>query len=263
MLPETEPILIDIPKKFMDIEIYPFHDLHYGNKCFDEARWKALKKDILSEPNRYVIWIGDLMENAIPGSKSSMFDQIHSPQEQKDFVTQQFCDLADRTLAINDGNHESNRSTKVAGLYPLYDSACIAGIQDKYRSAYAVVDIGMSTGRNNKKENTHYIIFSTHKAKTLKSFASCDALDGFDIFLYGHDHDSVDHPRGKLVYNAARRIVSCKSMEMINCGSFLTYSGGYAPMNGFRPPANKFYKIILHSSNTREKNIETVGFYPR
>ena len=264
MLPETEPILIDIPNKYREIEIYPVHDLHYGNKCFDEKRWEAVKKDILAEPNRFVIWIGDLMENAVPGSKSSMFDQVHSPLEQREFVTQQFRDLADRTIAINDGNHESNRSTRVAGLYPLYDSACIAGIEDKYRSAYSVIDIGMHTrSSRSKKENIHYIIYSTHKAKTLKSFAACDALDGFDVFLYGHDHESVDHPRSKLVYDSRRKLISFKPIEMINCGSFLIYSGGYAPREGWRSAANKFYKIILYSDYTREKRIETLGFYPR
>ena len=64
MFPETKPILFKTPGKFNSIEIYSIHDLHYGNECFDLQRWNALKKEILEQPNRYVIWVGDLFENA-------------------------------------------------------------------------------------------------------------------------------------------------------------------------------------------------------
>ena len=261
MFPETKPIIFRAPANQNKIEIYPIHDLHYGNECFNLQRWNALKSEILAEPNRYVIWIGDLMENAVPGSKSDVFTQTHTPLEQREFVAEQFKELSDRTISINDGNHEYNRSTRNAGLYPLYDCACIAGIEDKYRSAYSVIDIavGNDDGQGHRKP-MHYVIFSTHKAKTLKSFASCDTLDGFDIFLYGHDHDSIDHPRGKLVYSLTKKTVLFKSIDMINCGSFLEYSGGYSPRSGWRPGSNKFYKIVLCDGT---KDIVTVGYYPR
>lgn len=260
MFPETKPILFRAPASFHSIEIYPIHDMHYGNECFNLQRWNALKKEILEQPNRYVVWIGDLMENAIPGSKSDVFSQMYTPLEQREFVAEQFKDLADRTISINDGNHEYSRSTRAAGLYPLYDCACIAGIEDKYRSAYSVIDV--SVGNKDQfrhRRPTHYILFTTHHAKALKSFASCDALDGFDIFLYGHDHDSIDHPRGKLIYDQQTKTVQFRPIEMINCGSFLNYSGGYSPRSGFRPSANKFYKLILSDGG---KDIVTVGSHP-
>ena len=90
MLPETQPILFNCPKEFDEIEIFPVHDLHYGSDCFNERKWNALRDLILSEPNRYVVWVGDLMENAIPNSKSSVFGQTCSPQAQKDYVTELF-----------------------------------------------------------------------------------------------------------------------------------------------------------------------------
>lgn len=262
MFPETKPILFKTPGKFESIEIYPIHDLHYGNECFDLQRWNALKKEILDGPNRYVIWVGDLMENAVPGSKGDVLSQLYSPQDQKEFITQQFCDLADRTISITDGNHEYNRTTKNVGLHPLYDCACVAKIEDRYRSAYAVIDISVGNKyRYNKNKPAHYVVFATHRAKVLKSFASCDQLDGFDVFLYGHDHESIDHPRGKLVYNVVSKTVDFRPIEMVNCGSFLKWTGGYAPRGSFRPGANKFFKLILSAGP--EKDIRTLGFYPK
>ena len=115
--------------------------------------------------------------------------------------------------------------------------------------------------RCNKNKPAHYVVFATHRAKVLKSFASCDQLDGFDVFLYGHDHDSIDHPRGKLVYNVVSKTIDFRPIEMLNCGSFLKWTGGYAPRGSFRPGANKFFKLILSAGP--EKDIRTLGFYPK
>lgn len=259
MFPETKPILFNCPTEYETVELFPVHDLHYGNECFNRRKWAALHDLILSKPNRYIVWVGDLMENAIPNSKSDTLTQTCSPQQQKEYITGLFREFKGRTIAIVDGNHELNRSTRKAGLYPLYDCAAIAGIEDKYRTAYAVADIGVGTNAHSMKgRQLHYVVFATHKAKQLKSFGSADALEGFDIFLYGHDHDPNDPARGKLVYNQTNHAVVFKSVECVNCGSFLTY-GGYGAQSGYRPKSDKLYKIVLHGG--REKQIETIGFH--
>ncbi len=259
MYAETKPIIFKCPSEYKAVEIYSIHDLHYGNECFDAHKWNVLRDYILSEPNRYVVWVGDLMENALPGSKSNPLTQLYSPFEQREFVVEQFKAFKDRTVAIVDGNHEYNRSSRFAGLYPLYDAACIAGIEDKYRSAYSVMDIAVGSGADGHKERAfRYIGFAVHKAKDLKSFGTVDFLDGFDFMLYGHDHEPKEHARSKLVYNQLKRTVSFKSVESVNCGSFLSY-GGYGAHGGYRPQSDKMYKLILYGDAQR---IDTVGFYP-
>lgn len=256
MIPESIPIVIDKPE-FDSVEIYPIHDLHYGNECFDSHKWNSLAEQILSAPNRFVVFVGDLMENAIPNSKSDMFTQTSTPREQMDFVTSVFRQFKDRTLAIIDGNHEFNRSTRMAGLYPLYNSACIAGVDEMYRSAYAVIDFGFG---NINERRSRAVGFICHRAKDLKTFASVDAIEGFDFMFCGHDHDPKDHARAHLQYDRQRREISLKSVEQVNSGSFLTF-GGYGARNGYRPQSDKMYKLVLYARPHRQKAIETVGFY--
>ena len=55
--------------------------------------------------------------------------------------------------------------------------------------------------------------------------------------------------------------VDFRPIEMVNCGSFLKWTGGYAPRGSFRPGANKFFKLILSAGP--EKDIRTLGFYPK
>ena len=256
MKPETIPIIIDRPD-LNEVEIYPIHDLHYGNECFDAHRWNELSTMILSKPNRFVCFVGDLMENAVPNSKSDMFAQTATPHEQQAFVESVFKQFADRTLAIVDGNHEFNRSTRNCGLFPLYSAACVARVDEKYRSAYAILDIGFG---NVGQVESRAVGLITHRAKNLKNFGAVDATEGFDFMFFGHDHEPEDHSRGHLCYDRRRHELTVRSIEQINSGSLLTY-GGYGARAGYRPKSEKMYKLVLRNTGHRQKQIESVGFY--
>ena len=256
---DLKPILIACPMDMPEVVIYVVHDLHYGNHMFQLDKWKKLKAEILSKPNHFVIFVGDLMEMAVPGSKSDMFSQTVPPEAQKEWISYELGELKDRTLAVVSGNHEHNRATKLCGLYPLYDACCWAHIQDKYRENFAVIDIGVGDRKSNGKQ-FHYVGFATHKAKELKNWSTADTLEGFDFLVYGHDHDPKEHARAHLVYDGKNKMVTTKTIETVNAGSFLSY-GGYAARAAYRPPADKLYKLILCPENKYRKKIETIGFY--
>ena len=55
MYSDNKPIVFDAPAEFKEIDIYPTHDLHYGNEQFDLNKWKKLKAEILEKPNRYCV----------------------------------------------------------------------------------------------------------------------------------------------------------------------------------------------------------------
>lgn len=257
MLSDYTPILFNTPKEFSYIELYALHDLHMGSAQFNKEKWGAVKQEILDAPNRYCIFVGDAMENATPGSKSDVFTQTSTPQEQREWFAEQLCDLSDRTIAVVDGNHERNRSYKLAGLYPLYDACIIAGIKDRYRPHFAFIDIGVGTRAKDPNAQTHYVGYLVHKAKDTKAYSTADFVDGVDFTVWGHDHSPKDQPRAKLVYNPILKNITLKSTETVNAGSFLDY-GGYAVDNGYRPNSDKLYKLVLVGA---EKKIQTVGFY--
>lgn len=255
--PESKGIVFDA-KEFDMAEIFPVHDAHYGNPCFDERRFRRLINYIKAEPYRLVCFLGDLMENAVPGSKSDPLTQVHTPLEQREWVAELFLELKDHVICVTDGNHEWNRSTKMAGLYPLYDACCIAGIPERYRNAYAAVNVHVGHNANSEKGRSHkYVGFVTHKAKVLKNFASCDELDGFDFMLYGHDHEALDHPRAKLAYDRTHNIVQRVPIEMVNGGAFLDF-GDYGARDGCRAKSAKMYKLVLDG---KAHTIITQGFY--
>lgn len=260
MQADTKPIIFNAPMEFDEIEIYPIHDLHYGNAQFNMSKWKKLKAEILNQPNRYCVMVGDLMEMAVPGSKSDVFSQTVPPEAQKEWVSYEMGELAERIIAVVSGNHEHNRATKLCGLHPLYDACCWARIQDRYRENFAVADIGVGSYRHTTHRQNRYAAFLTHKAKEMKNWSTADTLEGFDFMVYGHDHDPKEHSRSHLVYDYINKTVRTKRIETVNAGSFLEY-GGYAAREAYRPPSDKLYKIVLCPVRSNEKAIRTVGFY--
>ena len=251
------PILINLPSSKEYVDIYFVHDLHYGSELFNEKKWKAVKEMILHDENAVVCFVGDMMENAIPNSKSDVFTQTHSPSEQKEWVTGQLIELSSKTIAVVAGNHESNRTTKVSGLYPLYDCCLLAGIGEKYRDTIAFVDIGLGKSHGRTIRKTHYFGQLQHRARDVKAYHTSDYTDGIDFFVSGHDHEAKDRPRAKLVFNKHNKVVTKQNIECLNCGSFCAF-GGYGARNAYRPQSDKMYKLRLFGN---EKRMETTGFY--
>ena len=257
-LPDNIPICVKLPKDLQSANIYFINDLHYGDSGFNENKWNALTKKIDNEENSYICWIGDLMQNAIPTSKSSVFEQNKTPTEQKEYITHLFDKYRDKTLAVVSGNHEHNRSTKVAGLYPLYDCCLLAGIGEKYRDTIAFLDIAI--GQHYKNPNTHQVHYYgqiQHNAKDLKTYCSADYTDGIDFMAYAHNHHPKDDPRAKYVFDKQKKLIYKQSVEVINTGSFCG-DYNYATKSASRPQSDKIYLLTIFSG---KKQMQTTGFH--
>lgn len=257
-LPDEKPIICNLPKDLDYADIYFLHDIHFGSELFDERKWKALKSQIQGDDRAYVCWIGDLMENAIPNSKSDTFSQKYSPAQQKEWAAQELFELRKKTLSVVPGNHEHNRTTKTCGLYPIYDICMLAGISDKYRDIVAYLDIGVGTRKDAKNKQVHYFGQTQHAAKDLQNYGTSDYTDGIDFFAFGHDHSPKDRPRAKMVFDHHNKVIYKKNIENLNSGSFCKF-GGYGARAPYRPQSDKMYKLRIFGG---EKKMESTGFYP-
>lgn len=250
------PIICNLTKDAEYADIFFLHDIHFGSELFDEQKWKALKKKIQENDLACVCWIGDIMENAIPNSKSNMFTQKYSPAEQKEWAAQELFDLRNKTIAVVAGNHENNRTTKTSGLYPLYDICMLAGVDKKYRDTTAYIDIGVGRAKNKNKQ-VHYFGQIQHVSRENSNCGYSDYTDGIDFFAFGHDHKPIDRPRAKMVFDHHNKIIYKRNVENINCGSFCKF-GGYGAKSAYRPQSDKMYTLRIFGG---EKKMETTGFY--
>lgn len=250
------PILISLPKELEKVEILIAADIHTGSAEFDEKKWGQFE-ELLKQPDKYVIFAGDQCEYATRSSKSDVYTQALSPSQQKRWWIEHLKKYKDKVLCIVDGNHEYNRASKDADDFPLYDIALALGIEDRYRSEAAFVDIGVGDGGHGKGKQTHYVFRIQHQAKNNVNHGTADGIEGIDVFVSGHTHKPMDKPLGKLVYDSKNKSVSQKDVENIVSGHFLRF-GGYGERGGYRPTATKLYSVILSG---KKKVIETSGFH--
>ena len=250
------PIRINLPENIPSVEILLASDIHAGSAQFDEQRWERFER-LIQRPNTYVIFAGDQMEYATRSSKSDVYTQTMPPSIQKKWWIGHLRSYKDKILCIVDGNHEFNRASKDADDYPLYDIALALGIEDRYRSEGAFVDIGVGDGGHGKGKQVHYVIRVQHQARNNVNYGTVDGYEGIDAFVSGHTHKPLDRPSARLVYDAKNKSVFHRDVENMVCGHFLTF-GGYGERNGYRPSSEKLYSIIL---NGKKKEIDTHGFH--
>ncbi len=250
------PIIINLPKELEKVEILIAADIHTGSAEFDEKKWGQFE-DLLKQPDKYVIFAGDQCEYATRSSKSDVYTQALSPHQQKRWWIEHLKKCKDKVLCIVDGNHEFNRASKDADDFPLYDIALALGIEDRYRSEGAFVDIGVGhVGKAGKQ--ARYVFRVQHQAKNNVNYGTVDGFEGIDVFVSGHTHKPMDKPLGKLIYNPFKKCVVQKDVENIVSGHFLRF-GGYGERGGYRPTSTKLYSVIL--SGKQDKVIETRGFH--
>lgn len=252
------PIVINLPRDLRTAEILIAADIHTGSAEFDEKKW-AKFEELLMQPGKYVIFAGDQMEYATRSSKSDVYTQTLSPAQQKRWWIEHLRPLVKegKVLCIVDGNHEFNRASKDADDFPLYDIALALGIEDRYRSEGAFVDIGVGH-IGTKGKQARYVFRVQHQAKSGVNFGTVDGLEGIDVFVSGHTHKPMDKPCSRLVYDPKNKTVAQKDVETIVSGHFLRF-GGYGERNGYRPSSTKLYSVIL--SGNQPKSIETRGFH--
>ena len=255
MIDSRIPIVLQFPE-LQSMKILLSSDMHVGSAQFNERKWNELEK--MLRDDYYIIFAGDQMEMATPRSKSSVFETSLHPREAKRWWMDRLKPYKEKVLCIIDGNHEYNRASREADAYPLYDIALALGIEERYRSEAAFLDLGV--GRWQRKghhnEPVQYVFRVNHKAQNLVNYGTADGFEGIDLFVSGHTHKPQDRPLGKLVYDRNHRNVYERTVENIVCGSFLMY-GGYGERGGMRPTSQKLYYVELDGTY---RNIRTVGF---
>jgi predicted phosphodiesterase len=209
-----------------DIKIYPLSDLHVGAQEFNENAWKALKKQILSGPDNYLIIAGDLLNNGTKNSVTNCFDETMRPREQKKWLAEQLEPLKDRILCGTGGNHEArNRDVDDD---PLYDVFCKLGIEDRYRqrAAFLCLRFGDKDGAGDR--NPTYSMLVMHGKGGLAKLEKFSLVfDGLDILVTGHTHKgNINKPR-KIVIDLRNRKISEKPFLNVVATAWLDY-GGYA-----------------------------------
>lgn len=257
MLPDMMPIVIDLPKA--DCHILPIGDIHVGSKQFNEAMWNRLKEEA---KDKYIMIVGDCIDNGIKSSVSSTYEQTMMPSAQKEWLYKELEPFADRILCGVGGNHEK-RTKRETDIDPLYDVFCRLKIEERYRpsTAFCFIRINGKERDAAGKYRPTYAITVTHGSGSGQLIGAGlnkvqrygGVVEGMDIIVTGHTHRPAVFVSGKLYCDFRNKRILEKEFWSVTASSFLDY-GGYPLEKNLTPTGHAFQEIILG----KEKSINVL-----
>lgn len=210
--------------------------------------------NVVRTPNTYVILGGDLLDNGIKNSVSSVYKQRYMPSQAKRMMVEMLKPLAEekRILAAVMGNHE-RRSAKEVDDDPMLDIMyqLPGNLEHLYRENMAFIKIQIGNTEQSGNQNPTYVIVCTHGngggmtgafVNKSERFGFC--LDGADLLVVGHNHRPWTTQPGKIKIDAHNNKVSIKPFKVVSATSWLGY-GGYAAAAMMQPTTYCPQKIIL------------------
>jgi hypothetical protein len=128
----------NIPAK--RVNLYPLGDWHWGSRQCEIPFIKRVVNRVRDDPDARWFGMGDLIENAIIGSKSDVYLQRIPPKEQVEAVCDILTPIKDKALFAISGNHEQ-RTMRLVGLSPDEIICSKLWIPYARHSCLAVIDL--------------------------------------------------------------------------------------------------------------------------
>ena len=155
-------IVADLPSELKTLELVCISDAHIGDPYANEQELMKQIRYVEDTPNCYAIINGDIMNNGIKSSKSDTYTEVLSPMEQIVKAVLTIKPIANKVLAITQGNHE-RRTAKESGIDLGKVIATELGLADKYSDgmAYIFLRFGKQSSHRHFRKFP-YTILVTH-----------------------------------------------------------------------------------------------------
>jgi len=249
----TEEIPV-LKKRLPDLDkvyIYPLCDLHYGDKSFDEKKFRGYLKIIADVPEAYCIFNGDLINCITPGGVGGedlwTQDPI-TPQAQNEGIVEMIkeYDITDKILAVIGGSNHPGRALKILGHNYDREFAKDLGVLDRYAEPICMLFLGVgsrkvNTETHHKGTSIWYSIVATHgvmggrlagsSVNATRDFGSVYAAD---CVITSHRHLDAATRDEFYLPDLHNKSVTKMRRIYVSAGTFLGYSG-YAQKKCLRP----------------------------
>jgi len=233
--------------------LYPFGDWHLGSKQCDEDFVKQVIEEIATTDNAYWVGMGDLMENALVGSRSDIYTQVIPPKEQLEYICELLEPIKEKGLFLIAGNHEA-RTHRLTGIRPEVFISQRLGIPYKEFSCYALF------APLRKSPNSNFTAFKcyfhhdygggwTPGGKVNKAHKLREITPNADATFSGHFHITSRIPYSwvEICYNG-KNLWKRKGYDYIT-GSALKWDSSYAEEKAKPMAAMEFIKVTFRFGN--------------
>lgn len=226
------------------ITLYPLGDFHLGSRQFREDFVKQVVSEIEHDVDAIWVGMGDLMENALIGSKSDVYTQDRPPTEQANYVISLLEPIKNKGLFLIAGNHEQ-RTMRTAGFIPEQYMAARLGIPYKGFSCFFLMNLLDCKGPYGFTMYFHHNYGGgyTRGGKVNRAHALRAIAPTVDATFSGHFHTTDRDPI--TWYEPVRDgIITRMGIDYIT-GSALEYDESYAEERAKAPATLEFIKVTF------------------
>lgn len=254
MRDDFDMIVWKLEEDYPIANIYPIGDLHIGSPEFNVKKFMKWRDMVADDPYGRVVILGDMIDNGLRNSKTNVYMATMNPMEQKWELARLLMPIKEKIIGAVSGNHEY-RTTRETGDCPLYDVMVKLDLEEYYRPNMAFIKINV--GRRNAERQWSYALVATHGQSANKTKKFVPYIDGMDIFLSGHIHNSGSSFPAKIVMDTKNNVVTQVPVIPVVVPSFADY-GGYAIRGLYEPSSNVLVPVIHLSGEKKEVTLSWI-----
>jgi hypothetical protein len=217
--------------QFDHIELLHITDVQFGHRECRYDRVVEYRDWIMEQPNRFMLWGGDMIDAWALYSPGMPWDQIMGPDSQ----VFRFCELwapaQNRILGYVGGNHE-RRAMKAFGDLGILIASML---KIPYSDGRQIIDI--EYGRHNPFKVSLWHGRGAARTKGTIANVLYNFMQQGDaqLYLMGHLHQAVILPDWREVRERGRRRVRLEKIIGAIGTSFLETWGTYGEVAGYKP----------------------------
>lgn len=212
------------------IRVWAVADVHIGAKEANLAEFEKFLAKIAKDPDSYLVLCGDLVNNGIKNSVTSVYDETMPPQAQIEKAVELLTPVAGKILGAVGGNHE-HRTKKEVDVDVMHYIMCLLKIPDLYRPNMAFMRIVLER----KTTRDHYALMLTHGKTANKKKQFVSIVEGVDAVITAHTHNPDVLMPSRIRFNRANNVSIHNVISLTAC-SWLD-PGGYSLSGLFTPQA--------------------------
>lgn len=202
-------------------------DLHFGDENSQyHAVMSYLKK---LDANNYIVFMGDIIDNALKDSVANIYHQKLSPQEQLNVFIEDIKSIKHKVLLLVNGNHE-RRTEKQTGinLYALLNEF----LDIPFFNTWGILDISIANQRNSFAGSRnrwnysfaihHGVVGGRYNEKSAKQNRLLEeVIENCDAYITAHTHAPLITYQARYVYDNKNKKISKKNILYATVGGFV------------------------------------------
>lgn len=227
------------------INLYPIGDLHYGSPQCEVGYLRSVVDVIRGDKFGWWVGMGDLMENAIIGSKGDTYTQTRTPREQISDITKILKPIKGRGLFLIGGNHEQ-RTTRLVGISP--DELIAYNLDVPFMGFSCFAHFFMKS-----KTPSGFKCYFHHRPRRRNDKTPLrDIAPTADCIFTAHTHETARTP--VVWYDVSDKNIIRKWGVNYKIGSTISWNESYAEEKALPPAAVELVRVTLKGATSGKQD---------